>query len=53
MTLRRALPVVLALRTHNLLDFALHRLIHDRQAETETQREQPNPRRPDKLAEPP
>jgi hypothetical protein len=45
MTLRGPVTVVLALRPDNLLDLALHQLMHDTQAETDVEREEPLPRR--------
>ena len=43
--------VVLALRAYDLVDFELHQLVHDTQADTDAEREQPLPRSPDELAE--
>src|SRR5450755_54046 len=50
-TLRRPVGVVLVLRAHDLVDFALHQLMHDAETETNAQREQPLPRCPNELAE--
>jgi hypothetical protein len=49
--LRRPIRVVLALRTDDLVDLALHQLMNDGQTETDRQREQPLPRCPDQLAQ--
>jgi site-specific DNA recombinase len=43
--------VVLALRAHDLVDLELHQLVHDTEADTDAEREQALPRRPDELAE--
>jgi len=42
-----AIRVVLALRADELVDLELHQRVHD----TDAQRQQPLPRRPDQLAE--
>jgi hypothetical protein len=39
-TLRRPVGVVVALRADDLIDFALHQLMHDAETETNAQREQ-------------
>jgi integrase len=50
-TLRRPIRIVLALRTDDLVDLALHQLMNDAEAETNAQREQSLPRCSDELAE--
>jgi hypothetical protein len=51
MTLRRSVRVVLALRAHDLGDLELHQLMHDAEPGAHAQRQQPLPRRADKLTE--
>ena len=50
-TLRCPVRVMLAPRAHDLIDLPFHQLMHDRQAETDAQCEQPLPRCSDELAE--
>jgi len=52
-TLRRPIPVVLALRADDLVDLTLHQLMHDTKTETDAEREQPVPRCADELAKRP
>ena len=50
-TLGCPIRVMLALRAHDLVDFAFHHLMHDRQAETDAQRRQALPRCPNEFAQ--
>jgi hypothetical protein len=50
-TLRRSIRVVLALRADDLVDLALHQLMHDTEPETKAEREPPLPRCPDEPTE--
>ena len=50
-TLRGPVRVLLVLRAHDLVDLALHQLMHDTQAETDAEREQSLSRCPNELAE--
>ena len=51
MTLRRAVAVVLALRSDDLGHLELHQLVHDAQADPDAERQQALARRADELAE--
>src|SRR5450755_2533658 len=50
-SLRCPVRVVLVLPADDLVDFALHQLMHDAETETNAQREQSLPRSTDELAE--